>query len=185
MSLLTIFLLGASLSMDALAVSVCAGIILPKEKRLHSGLSFGLWFGFFQFFMPVLGYYLAASFYQYIAVYDHWIAFFLLAYIGVKMLKEANAEVSGAKAYTTTEMFFLALATSIDALAVGIGLMFLSDILFPAFLIGLTTFVFSFLGCTCGTYIGALGKEKAERAGGVVLICLGLKILIEHLGLLS
>lgn len=183
MNMLTIFLLGASLSMDAFAVSVCGGITLPATRRTSNGVRFGLWFGFFQFLMPVIGYYAATSFYKYIQAYDHWVAFLLLAYIGFNMIREANSCVECAKAYTTRDMLMLAVATSIDALAVGISLMFLPGIIEPALLIGCTTFAFSFVGCVFGNIIGSWGKEKAEIVGGVVLIILGIKVLVEHLGI--
>ena len=185
MTLLTIFLLAIGLSMDALAVSVCGGVALPAFQRTASGLKFGLWFGAFQALMPVLGYYAASMFQTYIENYDHWVAFLLLVYLGWNMLREAKSSCPIIKSYGVKDMFLLAVATSIDALAVGISFAFLQvNIWQAAVVIGLTTFVFSFVGCTCGTIIGEYGREKAEMAGGIVLIVLGCKILLEHLGVL-
>lgn len=185
MSDLTLLMLAISLSMDAFAVSVCGGLSLPSSSRIKGGVVFGVWFGGFQAFMPVVGYYIGARFAKLIDVYDHWIAFGLLSYIGITMLLEAKD--SCVYKYNITDnrrMLTLAVATSIDALAVGVSFVFLHvDIIKAAVFIGATTFLISFFGCVFGSKLGAKSRTKAEFAGGVVLIGLGCKILAEHLGL--
>ena len=184
MSDLTLLMLAISLAMDAFAVSVCGGLALPSGSRTKGGLIFGMWFGGFQALMPVLGYYIGANFEKVIASYDHWIAFGLLSYIGISMLLEAKDTCIYKYNITDNKrMLTLAVATSIDALAVGVSFVFLHvDIIKAAVYIGVTTFFISFLGCVFGSKLGAGSKAKAEMAGGIVLVGLGCKILAEHLG---
>ena len=182
MSLLEILLLGVSLSMDAFAVSICQGLTL-KSFSLKHVLVIGLWYGGFQFLMPVIGFFLSARYAGMIESFDHWIAFGLLFLIGVNMIREAlsNEEESLTSSLAFLTMLKLAIATSIDALAVGVSLSLLQDtIVFPALLIGLTTFTISAVGVSFGKYIGEKFSSKAEIAGGIVLILLGVKILLEH-----
>ena len=182
MSLLEILLLGVSLSMDAFAVSICQGLTL-KSFSLKHVLTIGLWYGGFQFLMPVIGFFLSARCAGMIESFDHWIAFGLLFLIGVNMIREAlsNEEESLTSSLAFFTMLKLAIATSIDALAVGVSLSLLQDtIVLPALLIGLTTFTISAIGVSFGKYIGEKFSSKAEIAGGIVLILLGVKILLEH-----
>lgn len=187
MSLAELFILAIGLSMDAFAVSICKGLAIPEITFRECGLA-GLWFGGFQALMPTLGYFLGAYFTQYIVSVDHWIAFILLALIGVNMIREAfgpEEECTNAS-MDAREMFIMAVATSIDALAVGITLAFLNvNIVAAALFIGLTTFVCSAAGVRIGNIFGTLYKSKAELAGGLILIAIGLKILLEHLGFLA
>ena len=184
MSDFALVMLAISLAMDAFAVSVCGGLALPSDKRTKGGLIFGTWFGGFQAIMPLLGYYAGYHFEKFITNYDHWIAFGLLSYIGVGMILESKkACVCKYDIMDNKKMLTLAIATSIDALAVGVSLVILHvNIIKAAIVIGLLTFLISFLGCTCGSKVGEWGREKSEIAGGIVLIGLGCKILAEHLG---
>ncbi len=184
MDLISLILLGVGLAMDAFAVAVCGGIVLPTHLRTQGAWKFGLWFGIFQGLMPIIGWGIGSYFTQYITEYDHWIAFALLGYIGVNMIIEAHDSCSlVGRDYGTKQMLILALATSIDALAVGISFSFLAvDIWLAASIIAGITFVMAFLGCLGGNSIGELGRVQAETAGGVVLIVLGCKILAEHMG---
>ena len=190
MSIFELLLLAVGLSMDALAVSICKGLALSKT-RLRECAIVGLWFGFFQALMPTIGYFLGASFERYIAAFDHWIAFILLAAIGANMIRESfSKEPSPAgAALSFRAMLSLAIATSIDALAAGITFAFflnsIFSMLFAVSLIGLTTFLISAAGVKIGSIFGAKYKAAAERAGGIILILLGLKILLEHLGVIS
>ena len=181
MSLLAIFMLAIGLSMDAFSVAICKGLSM-KKITVAKMLVVGTWFGLFQAMMPLIGYYLGSAFSSAIVKIDHWIAFVLLSFIGINMIKEAlekEVETPGDKNTETEnlsfkEMFILAVATSIDALACGITFAFLKvNIWVAVSLIGATTFVFGF----CGVKY----KSKAELAGGIILIVLGVKILIEHL----
>ena len=180
-----LLLIGVALSMDAFAVSVCKGLSLRRLSWKHALLA-GLYFGGFQFLMPVLGYLLGYRFESLIAAVDHWIAFALLALIGGNMIKESrdqDEELSDDFGFQT--MLLLAVATSIDALAVGITFAFLSVRILPAAgLIGGTTFLLSALGIYVGHVFGLRYKARAELAGGLILILIGLKILLEHLGIL-
>ena len=178
-----LLLLAVSLSMDAFAVAICGGMGLSEVTRKQAlGVRFGLWFGGFQALMPILGYYAAFYFKEYIQAYDHWVAFILLCYIGFGMIKSKPEGCPVATSYTSKKMCILAVATSIDALAVGISLALLGNTIFmPALIIGLVTFALSYIGCLFGTKIGEIGQRKAECAGGVVLICIGCKVLLEHL----
>ena len=185
MSLLELFLIAVGLSMDAFAVSVCKGLSLRGLRPKHAALV-GLYFGGFQALMPVLGWLLGYRFERYITSVDHWIAFALLTVIGVGMIREAKKaeELNDDLGFRT--MLLLAVATSIDALAVGVTFAFLSVSILPAAcLIGVTTFALSALGVYIGHIFGLKYKAKAELAGGVILIGIGLKILLEHLGLIS
>lgn len=194
-----LFILAVGLSMDAFAVAVCKGLAM-RRVSLRQAAWVVLWFGGFQFLMPLLGFLLANSFAQAIASFDHWIAFLLLAVIGGNMVREAlsagEEEVSGD--LSVRAMFLLAVATSIDALAAGISLvagvslpLLVNGRFNPASiwvaigLIGLTTFLLSTAGVKLGNRFGARYEKKAELAGGLILILLGLKILLEHLGVLA
>ena len=191
MGFIELFLLGVGLSMDAFAVSVCKGLAM-KKATLKSQMTCGLWFGGFQALMPLIGFFLGAMFADAIKSFDHWIAFGLLVLIGANMLKEAlekecdcceehNADMS------VKTMFVLAVATSIDALAVGISLAMAGDVnIWAAIaLIGVTTCGLSALGVKIGNIFGSRYEKKAEFAGGVILILLGIKILLEHLGVIG
>lgn len=180
-----LLLLAVSLAMDAFAVSICGSMVLSPDNRTKGALRFGSWFGVFQALMPVLGYLGALTFRNYIIDYDHWIAFALLAYLGWNMISEATEACSIKKSYTTKEMFVLAVATSIDALAVGISLAFLNtNIMFAALVIGLVTFGISTFGGIMGFKLGSAVGKKANICGGTVLIFIGTKILLEHMGIL-
>ena len=191
MSLLELFLLAVGLSMDAFAVSVCKGLSV-RRGSMKQALTVGIWFGGFQALMPFLGYLLGITFSSLITSIDHWIAFILLAFIGGKMLWEAYTEDEDegddkdAEKIDLGEYLILAIATSIDALAVGISFAALSVDIVPAVsLIGITTFIFSVAGVAIGHTFGARYEKPATVVGGVVLILIGLKILLEHLGILA
>lgn len=188
MSTITLFLLAVGLSMDAFAVSVCKGLAM-KKLTLRKAAIVGAWFGFFQGFMPAVGYFLGIQFKDKITAIDHWIAFVLLGYIGFNMIREAiwGKEETADDSLAMKEMFILAIATSIDALAVGITFALLDsiNIYLAVILIGCTTFVLSMIGVKIGHVFGTRYKRKAELAGGIILVLLGLKILLEHLGILS
>ena len=176
--------LAVGLSMDAFAVSICKGLSVSKVCPKHM-LICGLYFGGFQALMPLIGYLLGVNFRSMIASVDHWIAFVLLSLIGANMLRESfskdkdeNVDVS----FGVKTMLLMAVATSIDALAVGVTFAFLEVAIVPAVsFIGITTFIFSAAGVLIGNIFGAKWKNKAEFAGGAILILIGLKILIEHL----
>ena len=187
MSLPELFILAVGLSMDAFAVSVCKGLALGRIKLRHALIA-GAWFGGFQALMPLIGWFLGSRFEQYIRAFDHWVAFFLLAAIGANMLREAlsGEEEKADASLAFRAMLVLALATSIDALAVGITFAFLRVRIRPAVLfIGVTTFLLSMLGVKAGSLFGEKYQKKAEIAGGVILILLGIKILLEHLDVIS
>ena len=187
MGLIELFLIAVGLSMDAFAVSVCKGLAMPKCTFKMAAIV-GLWFGGFQALMPAIGYILGAQFQEAIASIDHWIAFVLLALIGGNMIHEAldNDEEEADASLDVKTMFLLAVATSIDALAIGITFAFLKVNIIPAVcFIGIVTFIISFAGVKIGNVFGARYKNKAEIVGGVILILLGLKILLEHLGFLG
>ena len=187
MGLIELFLIAVGLSMDAFAVSVCKGLAMPKCTFKKAAIV-GLWFGGFQALMPAIGYILGAQFQEAIASIDHWIAFVLLALIGGNMIHEAldNDEEEADASLDVKTMFLLAVATSIDALAIGITFAFLKVNIIPAVcFIGIVTFIISFAGVKIGNVFGASYKNKAEIVGGVILILLGLKILLEHLGFLG
>lgn len=186
MGLIELFLIAVGLSMDAFAVSVCKGLAMPKCTFKKAAIV-GLWFGGFQALMPAIGYILGAQFQEAIASIDHWIAFVLLALIGGNMIREAlgDDEEEADASLDVKTMFLLAVATSIDALAIGITFAFLKVNIIPAVcFIGSVTFIISFAGVKIGNVFGVRYKNKAEIVGGVILILLGLKILLEHLGFL-
>ena len=189
MSTFEIWLLAVSLAMDCFSVSITSGIIL-RRICWRTFLTMAFFFGLFQGVMPLIGWFGASRFYSLIEQFDHWIAFALLALIGINMIREAlgkEEEAEGCvecdkKALSARSMFPLAVATSIDALAVGVGFAFLNvNIWHSATLIGITTFALSVLGMKIGSRFGARYKSKAELAGGIILIAIGLKILLEHL----
>lgn len=184
MSLISLFLLAVGLSMDAFAVAVCKGLATPKIT-LKKACVVGLWFGVFQALMPTLGYLVGYRFQEKITAVDHWIAFVLLAVIGANMIRESfsKEEEDANASLAFREMLLLAVATSIDALAVGVTFAFLPDIpIIPAVcFIGVITFLLSALGMKMGNVFGTKYKSGAELTGGVILILIGSKILIEHL----
>ena len=186
MSLTELFIIAVGLSMDAFAVSVCKGLAMPR-MNWKGAFIVGLYFGGFQAAMPLLGYFLGSSFSSAIRAYDHWVAFILLALIGANMVKESfsrEEECSNAD-LDVRNMVLLAVATSIDALAVGVTFAFLNvDILPAVSFIGTVTFLLSIIGVKAGNAFGCRYKSKAEFTGGVILILMGLKILLEHLGIL-
>lgn len=192
MSFFEIFMIGVGLSMDAFAVSICKGLNMRKLDKLQTFV-IALFFGGFQALMPFLGWLLGKQFESYITSFDHWIAFVLLAFIGGKMLwdvfgskKEDEACQTAESRLDIKELFMLAIATSIDALAVGISFAFLQvNIVSAITLIGCTTFVISAAGVFVGHKFGAKYEDKATVVGGVILILIGLKILLEHLGILG
>lgn len=190
MGFLELFLIAVGLSADAFSVSVCKGLNMRKLNLKHAYL-IALFFGVFQAVMPLIGYILGTGFSEYIERFDHWIAFVLLAFIGGKMVIEAIREKGGEEeektdALSMGELTVLAIATSIDALAVGITFAFLKVNILPSvLLIGVTTFALSLGGVLLGNRFGAKYKTKAEAAGGVILIFIGLKILLEHLGVIN
>lgn len=188
MDLLTLLLLAVGVSMDAFSVAICKGLSLRRTTIGHCSIV-GLWFGGFQALMPTIGYFVGTYFSEAIESFDHWLAFALLALIGINMLREAlgkeeaeeGCEGCNENPLAVGKMFPLAVATSIDALAVGVSFAVLSvDIWSAALCIGLTTFLFSFVGVRIGSIFGARHKSKAELVGGVILIIIGLKILLEH-----
>lgn len=186
MGILELFLVAVGLSMDAFAVAVCKGLAVKEVRPRHMALT-GLWFGGFQALMPVIGYFIGAQFKDAIASIDHWIAFGLLAVIGGNMVREAlsKEEEPADASMSPGKMFPLAVATSIDALAVGITFAFLEvDILPAAACIAGTTFVLSTAGVKLGSLFGERWRTKAQRFGGAILILLGVKILLEGLHLL-
>lgn len=193
MGLFELLLLAVGVSMDAFAVSICKGLAM-KKATLKGELTCGVWFGGFQFLMPLIGYFLGTLFSEAIEAIDHWVAFLLLAIIGVNMLREAFSEEEEASDADLSfkTMLVMAIATSIDALAVGISLAMAglptwgADGIFAAVsLIGLCTFSFSACGVKIGNVFGSRYEKKAQVAGGIILILLGIKILLEHLGVLA
>lgn len=188
MGIIELFILAVGLSMDAFAVSVCKGLSMEKCTLKNAAIC-GIWFGGFQALMPAIGYFLGYRFRTYITAYDHWIAFALLAFIGTNMIIESLSKEckSSDASLGVKTMFLMAVATSIDALAVGVTFAFLPDtnILAAVLFIGIITFILSMLGVKLGNIFGAGYKGKAELAGGVILVFLGLKILLEHLGIIN
>lgn len=189
MNLFELFIIAVGLSMDAFAVSICKGLSLQK-LRFKNALTVGLYFGIFQGGMPLIGYILGIQFQDKITAFDHWIAFVLLGIIGLKMIKEAlekEPEHEIASDDVSEELGFknmtiLAIATSIDALAVGVTFAFLNVNIIPAVsFIGIVTLVLSMVGVKIGNIFGTKYKSKAELAGGIILILMGSKILLEHL----
>ena len=187
MSLLELFLLAVGLSMDAFAVSVCKGLSV-RRSSMKQALTVGIWFGGFQALMPFLGYLLGITFSSLITSIDHGIAFVLLAFIGFNMIREARSDEENESndRFDFKTMLPLAVATSIDALAVGVTFAFLRVNIVPAVsFIGCITFLLSAIGLKAGNIIGAKNRSRAEFAGGLVLILMGIKILLEHLGVIS
>ncbi|MEG0770645.1 MAG: manganese efflux pump MntP family protein [Clostridia bacterium] len=186
MGLLELILIAIGLSMDAFAVSICKGLNMTKKSYKNCFL-IGIFFGGFQALMPFIGWLLGTSFQKYIMSFDHWVAFFLLAIIGGKMIYEStNKDKQKDKCadnLVIKELFILAIATSIDALAVGITLALIpnTNILLSVILIGIITFAFSFVGVLIGNKFGAKYEKKAELVGGIILVLIGFKILLEHL----
>ena len=187
-----LFLLGIGLAMDAFAVSVCKGLGMRRLNKKQA-LIIGLYFGGFQALMPLIGWLLGSQFQKYITSIDHWIAFILLGFIGGKMMIEAIREWNEEETVDVMDaplnhknMLVLAVATSIDALAVGITFAFLDTPIIEAItIIGITTMVISIIGVVVGNFFGSRYKSKAEFIGGLILVLLGLKILLEHLGILA
>jgi len=187
MSLLTLFITAVGLSMDAFAVAICKGLAM-KKLSMKKTLIVALWFGGFQALMPTIGYLLGTKFEGYVVAVDHWIAFVLLGLIGINMIREALSkdEEDACDAVDVKTMFPLALATSIDALAVGVTYAFLKVQIVPAVsFIGVITFSLALVGVKLGNVFGLKYKSKAELAGGIILVLMGTKILIEHLGLVE
>ena len=183
MGISELLLIGVGLSMDAFAVSIGKGLSTKCLKPRHY-LSVGAWFGGFQALMPIIGFLLGVSFASLVESFDHWIAFVLLSIIGINMIRESlhGDDCEICPDFSIRSMFMLAIATSIDALAVGVSFAFLQiDILPAASIIGVTTFILSMIGLRIGNIFGCRYKSKAEFAGGVVLIIIGIKILTEHL----
>lgn len=194
MGLLELFVIAVGLSMDAFAVAICKGLSFKTVKLKNAGIV-GLYFGIFQAGMPLIGYLLGSQFQNLITAYDHWIAFGLLAAIGINMIKESFenkceecGEASAAdedKSLSFRNMSVLAVATSIDALAVGVTFAFLKINIIPAVIfIGIVTLVLSMIGVWIGNVFGAKYKSRAVLAGGIILVLMGLKILLEHLNIL-
>ena len=187
MGIFDIIMIGIGLSMDAFAVSICKGLSVQRVRPKHA-MTAGIYFGGFQFLMPILGFYLGVHFQTLIANIDHWIAFVLLTLIGGNMIREAvsGGEEDADSDFGVKKMLLLAVATSIDALAVGITFAFLGvNIWSASLLIGVITFCLSSTGIYIGGYFGSKFHSAAQILGGAVLILIGLKILLEHLGILA
>ncbi len=188
MSIIELFIIAVGLSMDAFAVAVCKGLSVQKLENKHVLLT-GLWFGSFQGLMPLIGYFLGSTFESYITPVDHWVAFVLLGIIGFNMIKESfSKEENNADAsFSFKTMLVMAVATSIDALAVGITFALLPDVNITAAVcfIAAVTFILSCVGIKIGNAFGARFKNKAEFFGGIILMLMGTKILFEHLELIN
>lgn len=191
MSVVELFILAVGLSMDAFAVAICKGLCMRKVTIKKAGIV-GLYFGLFQAGMPMIGYILGSQFSDKISSIDHWIVFILLSLIGISMIKESLEKEEKSECKTEEEelsfknMSILAVATSIDALAVGVTFAFLKVNIIPAVsFIGITTLVLSMIGVKIGNIFGVKYKSKAELVGGIILILMGIKILLEHLGILE
>lgn len=187
MTVVELFVIGVGLAMDAFAVSICKGLSMKRLTVKKAGIV-GFYFGFFQALMPLIGYFLGVGFKDKITAIDHWIAFVLLVVIGANMMKEAlNGEAEAVDDDLSFKtMLMLAIATSIDALAVGVTFAFLAvNIWLAIAIIGITTFIISVIGVKIGHVFGLKYKAKAELAGGIILILMGIKILLEHLGILG
>lgn len=186
MGILELIFISIGLAMDAFAVSICKGLSVKKVKAKHYFIAGG-YFGGFQAIMPLIGYLLGISFQNLIVSIDHWIAFILLGIIGINMIKESLGDDENINdSFSFKDMLPLAIATSIDALAIGITFAFLKvNIILAVFFIGTITFVFSALGIKIGSIFGDKFKNKAELIGGIVLIIIGIKILLEHLGIIG
>ena len=191
MTLLEIFLIGIGLSMDAFAVAICKGLAMPGRVHKKSALLIALYFGVFQAAMPALGWLLGSQFARYVTRFAPWIAFALLSWIGGSMIRESRApegeEQPSDGQVRHRELFMLAIATSIDALAVGVTFSMVElsvSVWLAVTLIGCTTFLISLCGVFVGNVFGARYKNKAEFVGGVILLLIGVKLLLEHLGVL-
>ena len=188
MGIVELILIALGLSMDAFAVYICKGLSTEKLYPKHY-LIIGAWFGGFQALMPTIGYFLGTTFHTYITSFDHWVAFILLAIIGGNMIKESFSKYDDSvdSSFSPKNMVVLAIATSIDALAVGITLALLQgvNIAFSVATIGIITFVLSAVGLKVGNIFGAKYKSRAELVGGIILVLIGLKILLEHLGVIN
>jgi len=186
MQLWELFVIAVGLSADAFAVAVCKGLSVEKIKNKHSFIV-GLYFGGFQALMPLVGYFLGYKFQNLITGIDHWLALILLSIIGINMTKESLEDCNELdNSFSFTSMFPMAIATSIDALAVGITFAFLKVDIVPAVsFIGVVTFILSAIGLLIGNKFGSRFKSKAEMFGGVVLILMGIKIVLEHLGIIG
>jgi len=187
MSFVEILLIGIGLSMDAFSVSICKGLT-TKRFSWRIALTCGLWFGFFQALMPLIGFFLGSQFERYITSVDHWIAFGLLFLIGANMIREAlfGKDEDASASLDLKTMFLLAVATSIDALAVGVSFACIQVKIWSSVLIiGLTTFLFSIIGVKIGNAFGSKFEKSAGIVGGIILILIGLKILMEHLGVIA
>ena len=188
MGFLELFILAVGLSMDAFAVSICKGLAV-KKATIKEGAICGAWFGGFQALMPLVGFFLGTLFAEAIEAFDHWVAFGLLAIIGINMIKEACSKCGECENHTDDfafkTMLVMAIATSIDAMAVGISLAMAGDvnIITAVLLIGVTTFALSAVGVKIGNVFGSKFEKKAQLCGGIILILLGGKILLEHLGI--
>ena len=188
MDIIAILGTAVGLSMDALAVAICKGLSLGKGFKLKHAIKVGLYFGIFQALMPLMGFFLGSMFRQYIEAVDHWVAFGLLVLIGANMLKEAFSKDCGECldcALDIKTMMPLAVATSIDAMAAGVAFSMQEvEIFSTVSVIGVTTFLFSFAGVKIGNVFGTKYKSKAEMAGGIILILMGIKFLLEGVGIL-
>jgi putative Mn2+ efflux pump MntP len=196
MGIVELFIIAVGLSMDAFAVAICKGLSMNKMSYKNA-VTAGLFFGGFQALMPLIGYMLGNQFSRYITSFDHWIAFVLLLLIGLNMIKESREKKSECTdqgcgsdgkedSFSLKNMTVLAIATSIDALAIGVTFAFLKvNIVSAVTFIGIVTFIFSFLGVKIGNVFGAKFESKAELAGGIILVAMGLKILFEHLGFIG
>ena len=185
MSILEVIFIGIGLSMDAFAVAVCKGLSM-KNIKIKNFIIIGLYFGFFQFLMPVIGYFLGNGFEKIVQSVAHWIAFLALLIIGSGMISDSSEENNNDDKINFKTMIFLAIATSIDALAVGITFAFYDvNIFYSALFIGIITFSLSIIGCFIGHKFGDKFKNKAEIFGGIILILIGIKILLEDLNIIS
>ena len=189
MDFITLLLLSVGLAMDAFAVSVCKGLSM-KKAGLAQAAVVGLWFGVFQALMPVIGYYVGIQFMGFISAWDHWLAFGLLVLIGANMIRESfqNKEETEANTHHKSDlnpkdMFIAAVATSIDALAVGVSFAAMDDvnIWYSVAVIGVVTLILSMIGVKAGGFVGKKMASKAELLGGIILICIGIKIVVEHM----
>jgi len=186
MSIFELLLMAVVLSMDAFAVAVCKGLAL-KNVKIKNCIWIGLWFGAFQALMPTIGYFCAKVFARYVNAFSHWIAFGLLAFLGVNMIREALGEDEEANCdVCVKEMLILAIATSIDAMAAGVSFAMIPDfkIVYAVTFIGVITFLLSAIGTKIGSVVGTKYNKRAEAAGGIVLIFLGFKIVLEHYNIL-
>lgn len=187
MGILSIIVIAVGLAMDAFAVAICKGLAM-KKMSWKKGIIVGGYFGFFQAIMPLIGYLLGVGFQEKVTAIDHWMAFILLSVIGINMIKEVFSKEEECKndRVDFKEMVVLAIATSIDALAVGITMAFLDvNIILAIMLIGIITFAISIIGVKIGNIFGDKYEKKAEFVGGIILILMGIKILLEHLGVIS